>query len=179
MIPQDGRLRLDRERLKQHRKRLGLSQEALAEYCFDRRLCVSIASIKRTESGKAVLYRTARHLAEIYGVEVEELSAEDEEAAAVASDIEEMESARVLIQLHAVAADPSALACWVQHFGGSLEEGGTALFGLPRAYRSDAQRGLLCASTLVKQGGAWCFSSGRPLSEINNKKSYRHGSFFK
>lgn len=87
IIPQDGRLRLDRERLKQHRKRLGLSQEALAEYCFDRRLCVSIASIKRAESGKAVLYRTARHLAEIY--EVEELSAEAEEAAVVASDIED------------------------------------------------------------------------------------------
>ncbi|MGR2740212.1 ATP-binding protein [Billgrantia sp. Q4P2] len=154
IIPQDGRLRLDRERLKQHRKRLGLSQEALAEYCFDRRLCVSIASIKRAESGKAVLYRTARHLAEIYEVEVEELSAEAEEAAVVASDIEEMERARVLIQLHAVAADPSALASWVQHFGGSLEEGGTALFGLPRAYRSDAQRGLLCAATLVEQGVA-------------------------
>lgn len=53
-----------------------------------------------------------------------------------------MESARVLIQLHAVAADPSSLASWVQHFGVSLAEGGTALFGLPRAYRSDAQRGL-------------------------------------
>ena len=155
ILPQDGRLRLDRERLKQHRKRLGLSQEALAEYCFDRRLCVSIASIKRAESGKAVLYRTARHLAEIYGVEVEALSVEAEEASAVsAADVEEMESARVLIQLHAVAADPSALASWVQHFGGSLAEGGTALFGLPRAYRSDAQRGLLCAATLVEQGVA-------------------------
>ncbi|MBZ0331372.1 AAA family ATPase [Halomonas sp. ANAO-440] len=155
IIPQDGRLRLDRERLKQHRKRLGLSQEALAEYCFDRRLCVSIASIKRAESGKAVLYRTARHLAEIYGVEVEALSVEAEEASAVsAAEVEEMESARVLIQLHVMAADKSALASCVQHFGGSLAEGGTALFGLPRAYRSDAQRGLLCAATLVEQGVA-------------------------
>lgn len=155
IIPQDGRLRLDRERLKQHRKRLGLSQEALAEYCFDRRLCVSIASIKRAESGKAVLYRTARHLAEIYEVEVETLSVDAEEAAAVsAADVEEMESARVLIQLHALAADESALASWVDHFGGSLAQGGTALFGLPRAYRSDAQRGLLCAATLVEQGVA-------------------------
>ncbi|AMD01604.1 ATP-binding protein [Halomonas chromatireducens] len=155
IIPQDGRLRLDRERLKQHRKRLGLSQEALAEYCFDRRLCLSIASIKRAESGKAVLYRTARHLAEIYGVEVEALSVEAEEASSVsAADVEEMESARVLIQLHAMGADPSALASCVQHFGGSLAEEGTALFGLPRAYRSDAQRGLLCAATLMEQGVA-------------------------
>ncbi|MEC4766461.1 AAA family ATPase [Halomonas sp. CUBES01] len=150
---QDGRLRLDRQRLKEHRRRLGLSQEALAEYCFDQRLCVSIASIKRAESGRKVLYRTARHLAEIYGVEVEALSVEDDEASAVSTaDIEEMENARVLIQLHALAADQSALASWVEHFGGSLEEGGKALFGLHRAYRSDAQRGLLCAATLVEQG---------------------------
>ncbi|MCD1586725.1 AAA family ATPase [Halomonas sp. IOP_14] len=155
IAPQDGRLRLDRQRLKQHRKRLGFSQEALAEYCFDQRLCVSIASIKRAESGRAVLYRTARHLAEIYGVEVEALSVDAEEAAAVpAADSEEMESARVLIQLHAVVADQPSLATWVQHFGGSLAEEGTALFGLPRAYRSDAQRGLLCAATLVEQGVA-------------------------
>lgn len=155
IAPQDGRLRLDRQRLKQHRKRLGLSQEALAEYCFDRRLCVSIASVKRAESGRAVLYRTARHLAEIFGVEVETLSVDVEGAAAgPATDIEDMESARVLIQLHAVAADKSTLATWVQHFGGSLAEAGIALFGLPRAYRSDAQRGLLCAATLVEQGVA-------------------------
>ncbi|MCC5884790.1 MAG: hypothetical protein JJU25_19395 [Halomonas sp.] len=43
-------------------------------------MCVSIASIKRAERGKAVLYRTAHHLAEIYEVEVEELSVEAEEA---------------------------------------------------------------------------------------------------
>ncbi|MBD3895017.1 AAA family ATPase [Halomonas sp. ML-15] len=155
IVPQDGRLRLDRQRLKQHRKRLGLSQEALAEHCFDRRLCVSIASIKRAESGRAVLYRTARHLAEIYGVEVEALSVDAEEASAgSASDVEETESARVLIQLHAMAADQTTLVSWVEHFGGSLAEGGVALFGLPRAYRSDAQRGLLCAATLVDQGVA-------------------------
>ncbi len=154
LAPHDGRLRLNRESLKQHRKRLGLSQEALAEYCFDRRLCVSIASIKRAESGRAVLYRTARHLAEIYGVEVKALSAGTGESAVAASSIEEVDSTRVLVQLYAVAADNSALATWVQHFGGSLAEAGTALFGLPRAYRSDAQRALLCATTLVEQGGA-------------------------
>ncbi|MCG6658009.1 AAA family ATPase [Halomonas campisalis] len=153
--PQDGRLRLDRQRLKHHRKQLGLSQEALAEHCFDRRLCVSIASIKRAESGRPVLYRTARHLAEIYGVEVEALAADaGQDAAAPASEIEDMELERVLIQLHAVAADTMSLATWVEHFGGRLTEEGAALFGLPRAYRSDAQRGLLCAVTLVEQGVA-------------------------
>ncbi|EWH00805.1 helix-turn-helix domain-containing protein [Halomonas sp. BC04] len=62
IVPQDGHLRLDRERLKQHLKRLGLSQLALAEHCFDRRLYVSIASIKRAESGKALLHRTAQSI---------------------------------------------------------------------------------------------------------------------
>ncbi|MCE8025712.1 helix-turn-helix transcriptional regulator [Halomonas sp. MCCC 1A11058] len=158
MIPQDGRLRLDRERLKQHRKRMGLSQEALAEYCFDRRLCVSIASIKRAESGKAVLYRTARHLAEIYEVEVEELSAEAEEAAVVAADIEEMESARVLIQLHAVAADPSALASWVSI--------------LAAAWRKEARRCSACPGLTVAMRSAACcvpppwWSKGWPAAFI-------------
>ncbi|MCA8866834.1 MULTISPECIES: ATP-binding protein [unclassified Halomonas] len=154
IAPQDGRLRLDRQCLKQHRKRLGLSQEALAEYCFDQRLCVSIASIKRAESGRAVLYRTARHLAEIYGVEVKTLAADAEETIVATSGMDEVESSRMLIQLYTVAADNRALATWVEHFGGSLSEAGVALFGLPRAYRSDAQRGLLCATTLVEQGGA-------------------------
>ena len=54
-----------------------------------------------------MLYRTARHLAEIY--EIEELSAA-EESAVDASDIEEMGSARVLIQLHTVAAEQLSLA---------------------------------------------------------------------
>ncbi|WP_355659640.1 ATP-binding protein [Halomonas salifodinae] len=153
--PQDGRLTLDRQCLKQHRKRLGLSQEALAEHCFDRRLCVSIASIKRAESGRPVLYRTARHLAEVYGVEVEALASDVGEVGDdPATGTEAVERTRVLIQLRAVAADEAALATWVQHFGGSLTAEGMALFGLARAYRSDAQRALLCAETLVAQGVA-------------------------
>ncbi|MGM9484928.1 helix-turn-helix domain-containing protein [Roseateles sp. NT4] len=72
-IPADGRIALAPQRLTAHRLRLGLSQEALAEYCFDRRLCVSIASIKRAESGKSILYRTARHLATAYEIPLESL----------------------------------------------------------------------------------------------------------
>ena len=72
---QDGRLALDGRRLKHLRQRLGLSQEALAQHCFDRHLCVSIASIKRAERGRSVLYRTARHLASVFEVEVEHLAA--------------------------------------------------------------------------------------------------------
>lgn len=69
----DGRVVLAPQRLKALRLGRGLSQESLAEYCFERRLCVSIASIKRAETGKCILYRTARHLAAAYEVPMETL----------------------------------------------------------------------------------------------------------
>jgi len=69
----DGRVLLDAGLLKGLRKQRGLSQETLAEACLNRHLCVSIASIKRAETGKPVLYRTARHLATAFQVDVEAL----------------------------------------------------------------------------------------------------------
>ncbi|MEO6920276.1 MAG: AAA family ATPase [Collimonas sp.] len=69
----DGRIMLDAGLLKGMRKERGISQEALAELCFTKQLCVSIASIKRAETGKPVLYRTARHLATILGVDLNTL----------------------------------------------------------------------------------------------------------
>ncbi|PFH10024.1 putative ATPase [Collimonas sp. PA-H2] len=66
----DGRIVLNAGLLKGMRKERGISQEALAELCFTKQLCVSIASIKRAETGKPVLYRTARHLATILGVDL-------------------------------------------------------------------------------------------------------------
>lgn len=69
----EGRLLLDGSALKRWRLRLGLSQEALADLCQSQHLCASVASIKRAEAGKPVLYRTARHLAQAFGVALEEL----------------------------------------------------------------------------------------------------------
>ncbi|WP_248800125.1 ATP-binding protein [Pseudomonas sp. MWU13-2105] len=66
----DGRVLLDAGLLKGLRKQHGLSQETLAEACLNRHLCVSIASIKRAETGKPVLYRTARHLATAFQIDV-------------------------------------------------------------------------------------------------------------
>lgn len=66
----DGRVLLDAGLLKGLRKQRGLSQETLAEACLNRQLCVSIASIKRAETGKPVLYRTARHLATAFQIDV-------------------------------------------------------------------------------------------------------------
>lgn len=69
----DGTLQLDPHKLKTLRKELGLSQQSLAQLCLEKRLCVSIASIKRAEAGKPVLYRTARHLANVYDAELNNL----------------------------------------------------------------------------------------------------------
>lgn len=69
----DGRIQLDRSMLKALRKREGLSQELLAEQCRRQGLSLSIATIKRAECGKPVLYRSLRELARYYRLEVEQL----------------------------------------------------------------------------------------------------------
>ena len=70
---QDGRVVLSKEELKSLRRRLGASQEKVAFLCAEQGLCVSIASLKRAETSKNVLYRTARDLARFYNVSVEQL----------------------------------------------------------------------------------------------------------
>ncbi len=77
----DGKLTLSPARLKSLRRAWGMSQEALAQLCVDRHLSVSIASVKRAEAGKPVLYRTARHLAQLYQVELASLLPAAPEAA--------------------------------------------------------------------------------------------------
>ncbi|HEY0061319.1 MAG TPA: hypothetical protein VGC21_04310 [Telluria sp.] len=72
----DGRVLLNAMLLKDLRKGRALSQEALAELCLTRKLCVSIGSIKRAETGKPVLYRTARHLAQVFDLGPEQLQAQ-------------------------------------------------------------------------------------------------------
>ena len=69
----DGRIKLNIATLKQKRKHFGLSQEALALHSFELKIYLSVASIKRAESGKAVLYRTAKQFAKLYNLPIEEL----------------------------------------------------------------------------------------------------------
>lgn len=68
-----GRVSLKREMLIRLRREKGLSQELLAVSCAEQRLSVSIASIKRAETGKNVLYRTARHIALFFAVDLQDL----------------------------------------------------------------------------------------------------------
>lgn len=161
----DGRVSLDSAQLKQLRSRAGLSQEALAQQCLQERLCVSIASIKRAEAGKPVLYRTARHLATVYKVSLEQLwrkAAADAQGEAagkagvlVSPEPSFVEELRSVIALQVAMRPPvgavpvEELIQVVQQFGGVVEkqpaEGLLAVFGVPRAYRSDAARCLQCA----------------------------------
>lgn len=155
--------------LKDLRRTRALSQEALAELCFNRQLCVSVASIKRAETGKVVLYRTARHLATIFGVGLERLQAAVAEpfpgpvslAPVVAAEVED--TIRYVIELQAAFTTRTILSGLIREgierlalqFGGKaafLSDSSLAItFGYPRAYRSDAERCLHCAIALREE----------------------------
>ncbi|NQZ12456.1 MAG: AAA family ATPase [Algicola sp.] len=65
-----GRIALNADTLKRLRKKKGLSQDKLADECADRHLQVSVASIKRAEAGKNVLYRIVLNLADFFDIAV-------------------------------------------------------------------------------------------------------------
>ncbi|MEO7495480.1 MAG: AAA family ATPase [Massilia sp.] len=154
----DGKVVLNQDRLKALRKQRGLSQDALAQLCLTQRLCVSIASIKRAETGKSILYRTASHLARVYDSALDDLvGASNDEAGADAAPAQQeaIEQRKVLgLSLLLVAplgADLAAqAAALVEQFGGVIEHRELAMFGLPRAYGSDAVRCLQCALGLAQ-----------------------------
>lgn len=68
-----GRVSLKREVLIELRQKKGLSQELLAMQCAEQHLCVSIASVKRAETGKNILYRTAHDIALFFDVNLSDL----------------------------------------------------------------------------------------------------------
>ena len=65
-----GRVILDTEALRLLRQTRLMSQQDLADDCWRRNIRVSIATIKRAESGRAVRFRIARELARCFGVPV-------------------------------------------------------------------------------------------------------------
>lgn len=69
----DGSVVLCSQELKALRKRVGLSQEGVAKSCSQKRLPLSIASLKRAEKGNSISYRTARTLALFYEVRIQDI----------------------------------------------------------------------------------------------------------
>lgn len=65
-----GRVFLVTEVLKDLRTERLQSQEEMAHACSDGKFRVSIATIKRAETGRAVVFRVARELARYFGVPV-------------------------------------------------------------------------------------------------------------
>lgn len=153
---QDGKVMMNAEALKALRKQHGLSQDALAQLCLRHRLCVSIASIKRAETGKAVLYRTASHLARVYNANLDELigaSSPNATEDAAADDAVEPRSVLALTVLSTAPladAQLARIAAAVEQYGGRHVPPAQALFGLPSAYGSDAVRCLQCAAAIAR-----------------------------
>lgn len=178
VAPTAGRVRLDAEVLKARRHQLGLSQEAFALACFERQLCVSIASVKRAETGKSLLLRTARHLAEFHGLALQALLLSDgldaqaeasPDEAHEAGPADEIEVDGRLVQLLCVWPVSDRERASVE---ASLREDGAvlmpaphvdavlAVFGLPKAQRGDLARCLAAASHwrdrhVLISGGRW------------------------
>ena len=69
-LPHSGKIELDSVRLRELRQSRLLSQQDLADDCWRRNIRVSIATIKRAESGHAVRFRIARELARCFDVPV-------------------------------------------------------------------------------------------------------------
>ncbi len=69
----NGRVQLNTHYLVLSRRDLGFSQEKLANYCRSKNILISLASIKRAETGKPVLYRTAGEFAKLYNVTINEI----------------------------------------------------------------------------------------------------------
>lgn len=68
-----GKVALNERELRRLRHGRLMSQQDLADECWKRNIRVSIATIKRAESGRAVRFRIARELARCFGVPVEQI----------------------------------------------------------------------------------------------------------
>ncbi|MCJ8313502.1 MAG: XRE family transcriptional regulator [Saccharospirillaceae bacterium] len=69
----DGRVQINPQTLKQLRRENCLSQEKLAQLCSQSKIAVSISTIKRAETGKYILYRSASNLAQIFKISTSQL----------------------------------------------------------------------------------------------------------
>jgi transcriptional regulator with XRE-family HTH domain len=147
---------LDVRQLKELRLQRALSQESVADRSVDRRLCLSLASIKRAEAGKPVLYRTARHLAEFYGVVIAALL----HPAAPAETGTGLERRQFQSVLDTVAASGRGRLIEVR---GAARSGKSQLL---RACAQDAeQHGFTCATLRAGEGVAQLGALARLIAQ--------------
>src|SRR5262245_22471065 len=66
-------IRLDATKLKDARRKLALSRERLIDVAKEKRICLSLATLKRAEAGEPVYLATAGSLAGLLAVTVAEL----------------------------------------------------------------------------------------------------------
>jgi tetratricopeptide (TPR) repeat protein len=71
--PSSGRIVLSTRKLKLLRERHGLSQEKMADLCQNKKIRISLSSIKRAEMGNPVLYRVAAELAKFHNKKIDDL----------------------------------------------------------------------------------------------------------
>jgi hypothetical protein len=143
-----GRVRLKADVLKSYRYQLGLSQEAFAQACIERHLCVSIASVKRAETGRPLLLRTARHLAEFHGLDLYSLLVDAcrvSHDAPVTPDMSERRLVQVLCiwpvsDRERPEVDAAVLAEGATLMSPPTVDAVLAVFGLPHVQRSDLVR---------------------------------------
>ena len=182
----DGKVALSKTKLKELRKQHGLSQESLAEACANKRLRVSIATIKRAEAGKNISYRSARYFAIFYNVDIATLLPTTTEGAnKKASYLKPLLSAERLvsilvcqifkknvIKLHGVGNSHfgrlhSRIQSIAEAFGGVVYQQDavriTIVFGLPPASANHTMRSALCAIQL-RDALSSEFSSNKILS---------------
>ena len=88
----DGKLLLDSQVLKSLRKKRGLSQSAMAEKSMSAGAPVSLATIKRAELGKPILYRTATSIAAFFDVEITDITLDSAENESSVSDNTSLDS---------------------------------------------------------------------------------------
>jgi len=164
----DGKVVLCRSKLKQLRQQKGLSQEKLAEQCAARGLRVSMPSIKRAETSRQILYRTANELARFFDVEFAALLPESRAprpsptAIAVPALAERRKLVFLAVRLCAADGGVQAAAeveafqrccelVLAQHGGLPYRHGGAhviAAFGALEAQGDEIRRSLLCALDL-------------------------------
>lgn len=160
-----GRILLDAQRLRQLRRRLGLSQEALAEACNERHIALSVSSIKRAESGKhRVFLRTGRDLANFFGVSFESLLAQTTDVAPADAADPPNEQTREAVVVECCPTFESAVTADCRHavltqVQSILRQSGAVvharghqlrgLFGESRAQSSDMARALYCAAEIA------------------------------